>query len=337
MNDPYVKRVMSIGIFLVLLVLAFLILKPILLSIVLGFLLAFVLTPIYNFFVKYFKSPNFSSGLTCVLVVLIILIPIWFFSPIVLEQSFKLYLAAQNFDFITPLKSVFPGLFASEQFSVEIGSTIQSFISNVADYLVKGVGSLILEFPTLLLHAVVVLFTLFFVLRDRDHLTDFLRKTLPFPKPIVEKIFQYSKDITSSVLYGQVVLGILQGIIVGIGFFIFGAPSPWLLTLLAIVLGILPIIGPMFVWVPVCIYFLTIGNIFGVVGLFIVGLIGSNSDTFFRPFFVSKKTKIHSAVVLIGMIGGLFFFGILGLLLGPLFLSYLLILLEVYKENNTNN
>lgn len=142
------------------------------------------------------------------------------------------------------------------------------------------------------------------------------------------------KSITASVIYGQVIIGVLQGIIVGIGFFIFGVPNALLLTMLASLAGIFPIIGTGIIWIPVVIYLLIEGSTFTTIGVLIFGIISSSVDNFLRPIIVAKRTDIHTSILMIGMIGGLFLFGVLGFILGPLILSYLLILLELYRNKN---
>ena len=79
------------------------------------------------------------------------------------------------------------------------------------------------------------------------------------------------------------------------------------------------------------------GNTFSAIGILVFGAISSTVDNFLRPMIVSKRTNLHSAIVIIGMIGGLFMFGILGVILGPLILAYLIILLEVYRKRTFPN
>ncbi len=327
---------MSLGILVVLLVLSFFILKPILLSIILGFILAFIFSPVYSLLLKWTKSPNFSATSICVVLITLLILPIWFFAPIILEQSFKIYLSAQQMDFVVVLKKVFPSLFSSDQFSAEIGSTIKSFISNIADSVVNAVVNLITNFPSFMLQILVVLFTFFFVLRDGDNLVEYIKSLLPFPKEVEKKLFASSREITKSVLYGQVILGIIQGIVAGIGFFIFGVPNAWVLTLLALIAGVLPIIGPMLISLPVVVYLILADNNFAAIGVFIFGIIASNIDNLLRPLIVSRRSELHPSLVLIGMIGGVFFFGVLGLILGPLILAYLLIVLEVFRDRKSS-
>ena len=109
--------------------------------------------------------------------------------------------------------------------------------------------------------------------------------------------------------------------------------SVLVLTILAVFFGILPIIGTMIVWLPVVIYLLIQGKLLSLIIILIFGIISSNVDYPLRTLFVNKRTNLNSFIILISMIGGLLFFGILGLVLGPLIFSYLIILLEIYKKN----
>ena len=194
------------------------------------------------------------------------------------------------------------------------------------------ISNFIFNFPTLFLHFLVVVFTFFFVLRDGDKLVSYVQSILPFSKDVEEKLFKSSKDITLSVLYGQVVLGVFQGLIVGIAFFAFGVPNALLFTLLACLAGIFPIIGTAIIWIPVAIYMVVSGGIFPALGVAIFGILSSILENIIKPIFISKRTSMHSAIILIGMVGGLFIFGILGVILGPLILAYLLIVLEIYRD-----
>ena len=89
---------------------------------------------------------------------------------------------------------------------------------------------------------------------------NYIKSLLPFSKYVETRLLEYSKGITSSVLYGQVVIGIIQGIIAGIGFFIFGVPNALVLALLTALVGVIPLIGPWLVWVPIDIYLFATGN-----------------------------------------------------------------------------
>ena len=332
MDKEYLKKITTAIILLILLVLAFFLVRPILLSIIMGLILAFIFSPVYDWFYKRIKSKNLSALIICFLLLVVIILPIWFLTPVVIDQSIKIYTSVQQIDFITPLKNFFPGLFVSEDFSSEIGSTIYGFVTKITSSLMESFSQLILNFATIFLQLLVVFFVLFFVLRDKEDLVEYIQSLLPFSKEVERKLFKSSKDITVSVLYGQVVIGILQGIIVGIGFFIFKIPNALLLTFFAALAGIFPIIGTALVWVPVVIYLLIAGESLPAIGVAIFGVCSTMIENLVKPVFVSKRTNMNTSLILIGMIGGLFLFGILGIILGPLIIAYLLIILELYRN-----
>ena len=267
-----------------------------------------------------------------VLLLLMIILPVWFLTPILIEQSFKIFQSTLQIDFVTPLKNLFPTFFASEQFTTQISSVVSSFTIKTANSITNSFTNVLLNLPAISLHILVVLFTFFFALRDRDKLADYIKSLLPFPKDIENKLFRYSSEITKSVIYGIVLIGILQGFVAGAGFFIFSVPNALFLTLLAVVAGVLPVIGTAIIWVPVFIFMLIAGNNTGAWGVFAFGMVSSWIDNILRPLFISKMTKMHSGIVLISMIGGAFFFGVLGFVIGPLVVAYLLIILELYRK-----
>lgn len=331
-EEGYFDKIGGGIILLALMVLSFFLLRPILISIISGLLLAFIFTPLYNFIYKKTKSKNLSAFLIVFFLILIILVSAWFLIPVLIQQSFKIFQATLQIDFVTPLKHIFPTLFASDQFSVQIGSAISTFITKTVDSITNSLTGILLNLPTIALQLLVVIFTFFFVLRDNEKVVEYTKSLLPFPKEIETKLFKYSSEITKSVIYSHIFIGIIQGTIAGIGFFVFGVSNALFLTLLGVVAGIIPMLGTPVVWIPVAIYLFIGGNNVAAWGVIIFGLISSIVENILRPLFVAKMTKLHSAIVLISMIGGLFFFGLLGFILGPLVIAYLLIILELYRK-----
>jgi len=335
MEKENFRNLISIGIILVLLVLSFFLLKPILLSIIIAVILGYIFYPLYKKVNKYIPSGYISALLMCILLTAIIFIPMWFLTPVLVKQSIQFYMDSQTIDFVTPLKQLFPDAFSSEQFSREIGSVISSFITKVSNSLMNTFSKLISNFPILLLQFFVVFFVFFVVLKDQEKFVDYIKSILPFSKEIENKLFKSSREITTSIFYGQIILGVVTGIIVGISFYIFNVPNAFILTILAAAAGILPIIGTTIVWIPVAIYLLVMGSVYPAIGVVLFGILSSSVENFIKPIILSKWINLHPAIVLIGMVGGTFVFGVLGIILGPLILAYLLIILEIYRDKKT--
>ena len=326
------KKILVGLILLGLVVLLFLILKPILLSILLGVLFAFIFFPIYSWTRKKTKSKNLSAFLICALLVLIILLPIILLFPYLIEQLVNSYTSFKQIDIITPIKLLFPNLLTNDFLLVIIEDTIESTTSN---FINSFLNSLTIDnIVSFAFQILVFFFTLFFTLRDNEELNSYIKSLLPFSKEIQNKLYKSSKEITASILYGQVIIGLIQGVSLGIGFFIFSVPNAILLTIVAILAGILPIIGTALVWIPILIYLLVAGNVGAAIGVLIFGLFSSSIDNILRPLFLSKKATLSPSLAMIGVIGGWMFFGVLGIILGPLIIAYFLIIVESYRNKN---
>lgn len=334
MIDEQIFKKITLGaIIAIIVILSFLILQPILLSVIFALILSFIFYPLYRWINKKIKKPSLSAFLICALLLIIVIVPLIFIVPFLVRQIFEIYLHAQGIDLVAPLKAIFPKLFSSPAIANTISTSLNSFTHSSASYLLDGFTDILVNTPTILLHLLLILFVFFFGLRDGEKLIEYLQVISPFSKESEKKIMKRFGDITKSVLFGQFVVGIAQGIVTGIAFFVFSVPNALTLTLIATFIGILPIIGPWLVWIPVDLYLVLSGRPFAALGLLIYGAVVITwIDTLIRPVIVSKKTKINSAVILVSMIGGLFVFGVLGLILGPLIIGYLILLLEFYKS-----
>ncbi|GIU68405.1 MAG: AI-2E family transporter [Candidatus Pacearchaeota archaeon] len=331
LNEPLLKNIISVLLFFFLIVLSFFILKPILFSIIFALVLAFIFNPVYDFIYLRIKSRNIAAFLIVLILLVVIILPIWFFLPTLLRQSYLAFQSINQIDFVEILQTILPKTETMKELSNNIGPVLNNFVSSTISSFSKSLTKLILDFPVIGLQIFVVFFTLFYVLRDKDQIILYVKEILPFQKEIKERLFKYTQEVTSSILYGQIIVGIIQGLIAGIGFFIFKVNNAFFLTIIAIILGVLPIIGTAIVWIPVVIFLFVAGNPISGWGVFVFGIISSTIDNILRPIIVSKKTKLSPLILLISMIGGVFVFGILGFIIGPLVISYLIVLLEAYK------
>ena len=331
-NENHVKRIAVIVLVALLAVMVFFLLRPILLTIIGGLLLAYALIPVYEKVLKRVKNKNFAAAIILVIVLSILLIPFIYALPMIAQQVFETFKFLQTFDIASSIRSFFP--VASEQFVIQTTTALNSIISKLASSIMNGLLNFFLELPSLALHVLILAFVFFFSLRDKDKLKEFVSGLSPLTKEKEEIFVKQFKDITDSIIYGQVIIGIAQGLAAGIGLWIFGVSNVFLLTSLAIIFSIIPMIGPAIVWVPVAIYlFANSSPIIVITFLLYNLLIVASIDNLLRIYIVSKKTPHLSAViVLIGMIGGLFIFGILGLIIGPLILAYFITFLKAYKE-----
>lgn len=325
-----INYVLIVGLF----ILAFMVLKPILFAIVYGILLAYIFQPVYRFILSKVNNQSLAAFLVCLGVLTILIAVLILILGSLLSQVINFYISIQQLNFTEIIQS-FPNFISNSEISTTLSSAINTSLSNLISSFATTLRDFVLNIPSLILQILVVFLIFFFGLKDGEKAFEYFKSLSPMKKETQGKFFKHFENITKSVLVGQIVVGIIQGAIAGMGYFIFGVPNALLLTLLTMVIGVIPIIGPWLVWIPIDVYLFVSGRTGAGIGLLIYGLFLINwIDAIIRPIIVSRKTEINHAIVLIGMIGGLYVFGLIGLIIGPLILAYVLLVLELYRKQN---
>ncbi|HLD97946.1 MAG TPA: AI-2E family transporter [Candidatus Nanoarchaeia archaeon] len=333
LSETSVKQIITGVLIIILLIFAFLIIKPLFLAILFGLILAYTFYPIYSFLLKYIKSRTISALITCAVVIALLIIILWFSVPLLIEQIFQSYITIQSFDTLGFLKRVFPPLFSSPQVSANFAAVYTNFLSSSANNALTKISTLLIDLPSLALKLLVVLITFFYGLRDGKKIIDILKDTLPFNRATTNKFIQKSEQITFSVVYGRVVIGIITGTLAGIGYYFAGFDNAILLSVITMFVSIIPLIGPWIVWAPLVIGLFFAGSIGSAIFLLIYCLlVVTLFENLATPLVVSKRSNIPTSLTLIALIGGILVFGIFGIILGPLIIAYLIILFEIYRE-----
>ena len=177
-----------------------------------------------------------------------------------------------------------------------------------------------------------MLFMLFFFLQDGRAMFASLERLIPMSLEQRRRLLKYLSDVTRAVVFGSVATALINGVVVGIGFAIAGLPSPLVFGVLGAIASFLPS-GSAIVLLPAALYLLVIGR-WGAalfIALWTVGL--WVAETLLRPILTSTRAEVSTLAVFIGAIGGVSAFGILGLILGPVVLSFAVALVRFAQEN----
>jgi predicted PurR-regulated permease PerM len=177
-----------------------------------------------------------------------------------------------------------------------------------------------------------MLFLLFFFLRDGDRMIERGVALIPLEEERKERLFDDLAGIARAIVFGTSMTALLQGAMVGIGFSITGLPSPVVFGVISALFAILPIGGPALVWVPAAAWLFFAGS-WGY-GIFLVvwGAILTGVDHVLRPMLISGRAPISTLAVFIGVLGGISAFGPIGIVAGPLVLSLALELVQFAEE-----
>ncbi len=323
-----IKRVVVGGLILSVFVLTFFIVKPIIMPIIFGLLFAYIFGPIYKILKKTIKNKNVAAFLLVLGLTLMVAIPVLYFVPTIVNQTFEVYVMLQNLN-LTEIISKFVNVDVASTLAINLDNIIGQFFSAFLNQF----KNILIDLPSLIFQFVVFLFTFYFAVRDETELKKYINTLSPFSKTTESKFFKEFRGITNAIVFGQVLIGVVQGLALGAGLFFLGVPNSLILTVITALISIIPILGSWLIWLPVSIYLLIGGQTFAGIFLALYGaLFVSSIDNLIRPYILSKRSNLPVALSLIGTIGGLFFFGIAGLVLGPLVIAYALIIINFYRE-----
>jgi len=183
----------------------------------------------------------------------------------------------------------------------------------------------------ILLMLFVAFFVAYFALKESENTIDYMKNVLPFDKEINERFIKRSREVASATIYGHFLVGLIQGICAGIGFYVFGAPSPLFFTVLAIFFSMIPYLGPWVIWFPVGLTMFATNPLNAILLLAFGFIFVSTIDNILRPYIIGKRARVNQIAVLVGILGGLVLLGPIGLIIGPIVLELFLIFLELYR------
>lgn len=205
---------------------------------------------------------------------------------------------------------------------------------NVLQYLASLGGTLFLGAIGTVVGFAIVLFLLFFFIRDGAAMHERMVQLLPMPLDRKRRLVTFVGAVTRAVVFGTLLTAALQGTLLGIGLAIAGIPSPVVLGVIGAVVALLPVGGTALVWIPAVIFLATQGDygyavFLALWGAVLVGLV----DNFLKPMLISGRAEVPTLAAFIGVIGGLVAFGAVGMFLGPVLLALTLALMRFAEES----
>jgi len=161
-------------------------------------------------------------------------------------------------------------------------------------------------------------FLLFYFLKDREHFFSWLRRRAPLSEGAQSQLAEDLDRILKAVLVGHVLVAVVQGLLAGIGLVATGVPNATLWTVVMTVLSLLPVVGSFLVWGPAAVYLFVTGDTVGAVALAVWGtVVVGISDDYLRPVVVDRYAQVNPAVIIVGVLGGVYVVGFMGIFFGP--------------------
>lgn len=180
-----------------------------------------------------------------------------------------------------------------------------------------------------------MLFTMYFMFVQQESFQKGLQKYLPFKRDTQKELGESLKNNVNANVLGQALVSLVQGVLTGVTLWIFGVPDSLFWGTVAFFMAFIPVLGTPLVWGPAGLIQLSQGNTGQGAGILIVGVIVIiNIDNLLRIMLAKRMGDIHPLVTLAGIVLGVPIFGILGLVVGPLLLSYFIVLIKVFEREN---
>ncbi len=295
-----------------------------------GVVLAILFAPVYRWLLQRTRNrATLASTLTLLLIVVIVILPLTLVSISIVNQAASVVDLVRSGEisvatFFDKLMAALPNWLVSllDRFHLTSLAYLQEKLTAAASQVSQDVakrainaGLYTFDFLTSLC---ILLYLLFFLLRDGDKLAKRIREAVPLSRKYKQRLFQNFTAVIRATVKGNILVAVAQGALGGLAFWFLDVRAPILWGVLMAFLSLLPAIGAAIVWAPVAIYFLATGAIWqGVAlaafGVFVIGLV----DNFLRPVLVGKDTKMPDYVVLLSTVGGMALFGLHGFVIGP--------------------
>lgn len=333
MEPKYIKHIVFFGLLILALVFGIILMWPFLIVIILAAALAVLFYPIHRWFVrKVTKGNTWIAAILTVLTFLIIVCgPIFLIGKSVVYQTQMIYESLVDDTsanvLIDRVNNAVARYFPWANFRIENKAT------DIVTALTTKVGDIVSFALNMIFSLFLMILAMFYFLKDGPRWHDVIIYGSPLSNENTEKIIRKLSLAIDGVVKGYLLIAVIQGILLGLGLWVFGIPNPALWGVFAGIASLIPTIGTALVSIPAIIFLISTGNTGAGIGLAIwasvlVGMI----DNLLSPIVVGKKVDIHPMLILFSVLGGIALMGPAGILIGPLVVSFIYALTSVYSD-----
>lgn len=340
MNYRRVQIYYFLAVFALSLVLSFLVFRPYLGLMVFAGILAVLMLPVYRRLKGYFHgNATLASLSTVFLTLVLILLPMAFIAGTLVTEAVQLFASVRGQLDLAGVESTLSKVLGPEQARAvadeatralrDVASYAQPFVSGLTSNIVaifSNTFSFVLGF-------FIMLMGMYYLLKDGGVFKRHLLDLSPLTDEDDTTIFDRIIDAIKAVAYGQFVVSIIKGMIGGVAFLALGLPAPVFWGTMIALTNLIPAIGTALVTVPFIVYLFATGQfisglILSAVSMLVIGLV----DNFLTPQVMRSRIRIHPMLILLSILGGLSFFGAMGIFFGPIVLSVTMAMIDIYKK-----
>jgi len=341
MNFSKFKNLTFFTFLILITIIFFFLIKPFFYPIFWSAIIAGIFYPVFKKIKSKIKHANISSLITILLVLIVIIIPVAILSGLILKESLSLYTSLSNNRnaIVGAVKGVIGWVQnnpITDKFNIDeqqVTTKLIEIAKTIADFSLTAAKNLTQNSLTFLIMFVIMIYALFFFLKDGEKILKKLSHISPLGDEHEEIMYKKFTSTVRAVLKGTLIVGAIQGFLGGVLFYITGVEGALILGIIMMLFSIVPGFGSYVVWLPAAVVMFILGNIWQGTMIVIVGmLVISTVDNFLRPILVGKDTQMHPLLILFSTLGGLLIFGVSGFIIGPIITALLLSLWEMYEQ-----
>jgi predicted PurR-regulated permease PerM len=270
--------------------------------------------------------PSLAAGIVTTLAVFLVLVPGVSMAGLIISQAQEIASGVLESPLLGRLAGLRVGRF-------DVGPQLEQLGAALVTWIGTSAFSLIGTATLLALNLTIAFFGLYFLLLKPQQAWDLTRPYLPFSHSNTTSLGKRFRDVTNSTLIGTLLISLIQGTLTAVAFIVFGLSNAMFWGFVTAIFAILPVVGSGLVWGPGALSLLIEGRMGAAIGLllwgiFVVGMV----DNLIRPMVYRRWAHIHPMLTIVGAIAGVRYFGLLGILIGPLALSYFFELIRMYRE-----
>lgn len=314
-------------------------------SIVLAFIVSLLVFPIHERIEEQFKSyPNFAATLSCTFLTVIIIIPMLFVIITILHQGISAvgnlysWLTQGGAKEIIEMPFVQDTLARVDKFlpfdsidPQELVSRVAQTVSGLSTEMLTMSSKILGDITGIVVNFFLMLFVLFFLLRDHDKIIQTLRHVLPLSRSQEDTLLNEVEKVAKSAVLGSFLTALAQGVIGGFAMGLAGFAGLFWGSMMAFA-SFIPVVGTALIWVPAAIYLFLTGEWQWATFLVIWGILVVGSvDNLLRPLLMKGNSGMNTLLIFFSLIGGLQVYGLMGLIYGPVIFAITLVLFRMYE------
>ncbi len=312
------------------------VLKDILSIIIYATILSYFLYPLHKYFLSKFRSESVSSLATLATATIGLLLPVTLLFFFLVLSLLKLISEYQEYIKNPELLNQILNLNLEKLTNSSILSNFDfsNYLTSIVKFIITYSQDFFSSIPSALFNLFIVLFITYYILVHNKTIFKTANHYLPLSLKKQQEVLKNIEKNLKVLFRGYFLTGLIQTAVALFGYIIFGVENILILTFLTFLTSLIPYIGTPVVWAPLTFYMIVTGDVINGFGLLIFGvLVISMVDNVIRPILMSDKETIAPPLVFIGFIGGMFAFGLEGIILGPIIISITAILLRYLSEN----